>query len=421
VLGKALDGKLDYIIGGYYFREHGDGVTSNFVPLSVATSRRLAQGNPANESKAIFGQATFRPTPTLSITGGLRQTWDHREQNLRTATPTKLVSRWDGLILADGGANANCSLTGDATHPVTNTPTGCLISAQADFHQLTYTASIDWKPTPDTLVYAITRKGYRSGGFNQSVTAAVNVVEPFRPESVTDIEIGFKGNWRWDNGMAAGLNIAAYRDKYKDIQRGATTVVGSRTVTINAANATIKGLEVEARFEPTPWLELSGFYSLIDAKFQNFEIPNNGLFRDAGLYPNAEFSGVPTDSGGATITLHTELPNNMGRIAASMDYYGQTGSWLQDNNARAATIVGGTVVPGPLIIADYSPGYWLLGANISWTGVMGKPVDLNFNVRNLNNKVYYTGGVDGSTSGIGTVSYYVGEPRLYTFNLTYHF
>jgi len=77
--------------------------------------------------------------------------------------------------------------------------------------------------------------------------------------------------------------------------------------------------------------------------------------------------------------------------------------------------------PGPLIIADYAPGYWLLGANISWTGVMGKPVDLNFNVRNLNNKVYYTGGVDGSTSGIGTVSYYVGEPRLYTFNLTYHF
>ena len=427
VLGKALDGKLDYIVGGYYFREHGDGVTSNFVPFSTASSRRLAQGNPANESKAIFGQFTYRPMPTVSLTGGLRQTWDHREQNLRTATPTKLVSRWDGLILADGGANANCSLVGGTvpdgrTFTVTNTPTGCLISDSHDFKQLTYTASVDWKPTPDMLLYATARKGYRSGGFNQSVTAAADVVNTFRPETVTEIELGFKGNWRWDNGMAAGLNIAAYRDKYKDIQRSATSVAGNRSITINAANATIKGLEVEARFEPTPWLELSGFYSLIDAKFENFVIPNNGLFRDAGSYPNAQFSGVPTDSAGATIMLHTELPNNMGRISASMDYYGQVGTWLQDNNAKAATPdLNGNLVPGPLIIADYAPGYWLLGANISWTGVMGKPVDLNFNVRNLNNKVYYTGGVDGSTSGIGTVSYYVGEPRLYTFNLTYHF
>jgi len=422
VLGKAFDGSLDYIIGGYYFREHGDGVTSNFVPFSVASSRRLAQGNPANESTAVFGQVTYRPTATLSLTGGLRQTWDRREQNLRTATPTQVQLRYDRPILADG-VNANCSLTGNADYPVTNTPTGCLISASHNFKKLTYTASIDWKPMPDTLLYAITRKGYRSGGFNQSVTAAVNVVETFRPETVTDIEIGFKGNWRWDNGMAAGLNIAAYRDKYKDIQRGATTIVGSRTITINAANATIKGLEVEARFEPTPWLELSGYYSLIDAKFQNFVIPDNGLFRDAGSYSQAKFSGVPTDSGGATITLHTELPNDMGRIAASMDYYGQTGTWLQDNNTSKdlTDSAGNVITPGAVILADYAPGYWLLGANLSWTNFMGRPVDLNFNVRNLNNKVYYTGGVDGSTSGIGTVSYFVGEPRLYTFNLKYRF
>ena len=52
---------------------------------------------------------------------------------------------------------------------------------------------------------------------------------------------------------------------------------------------------------------------------------------------------------------------------------------------------------------------------------MGKPIDLNFNVRNLNKKVYYTGGVDGATSALGTSSMFVGEPRMYTFSLSYHF
>ena len=86
---------------------------------------------------------------------------------------------------------------------------------------------------------------------------------------------------------------------------------------------------------------------------------------------------------------------------------------MQDNN-----VVGNTANP---ITSDYIPGYWLLGANVSWTQVMGKPIDLNFNVRNLNKKVYYTGGVDGATSALGTSSMFVGEPRMYTFSLSYHF
>ncbi len=414
ILGNAFDGTLDYILGAYYFREYGDGVTSNYVPLSTPGGRRLAQNQPANQSHAIFGQVTWKPIPTVSVTGGLRNTWDRRETNSRTATPLMLVKDWRGLILADG-VNATCALTNDSG-ALPNTPDGCLISAKTNFKKLTYTASIDWKPFPDTLLYVVTRKGYRSGGFNQSTTAdttatGFSVTTPFRPETVT--EIGFKGNWRWDNGMAAGLNVAAYRNKYADIQRAVSTIAGNRSVTINAADAVIKGLEIEARFEPTPWLELTGYYSLIDATFNRFDIPATGVYRDAGSYAGAKFSGVPTDSGGATITLHTELPNGMGRVAASMDYYGQTGTWLQDNNFNAITKT--------FILADYMAGYWLLGANLSWTNVMGKPVDLGFNIRNINNKQYLTAGVDGSTSGIGTVTHFIGEPQMYTVSLKYRF
>jgi len=450
LLGKALDDKLDFILGAYYFREHGQVVTNNWTPISLGSRNGVAQNEPANESHALFGQATFHVTPTVSITGGLRQTWDHRETNAQSVTLLTNYWPWKGTLIPADGVTGTCSLLVDTTQPdATNLATGnqsatqflpngsCLLSGKANFHQLTYTASIDWHPTRDTLLYAITRKGYRSGGFNQSATtqqafphvivnrartafvtapASTGVLTPFQPETVTDYEIGFKGNWRWGNGMSAGFNIDYYHNNYNNIQRALASAAGNKSVTANAAQATIEGVEVEARFEPTNWLELSGYYSKIRPKFKSFVVSDTVLYAASAIgdFTKSKFSGVPTDSGGAAITLHTELPNDMGRIAATMDYYGQTGSWMQDNNWSAAF---GVYTTAP----EYIPGYWLLGANLSWTGVMGKPLDLSANVRNLNNQYYYTGGIDGVGSGAGPSTRFVGEPRMYTFSLTYHF
>lgn len=418
LLGKALDGKLDFIVGGYYFREHGVGVTSSMTTIATGNRYGTAQNTPANESKAVFGQFTVRPFSTLAITGGLRQTWDKRETNAKSVNILKDYWQWNGGIIPADGVYASCSLIVD-TGPLPNN--ACLLSGTAKFDALTYTASVDWHPTPDILVYGATRKGYRSGGYNQSATvnttAGPTVLTPFRPETVVDYEIGFKGNWRFDNGMAASFNIDYYYNKYDDIQRALTASValGSKSVTRNAAKATIKGVEVEARFEPTPWLELTGYYSYIKAQFKSFIVaPDISLSpASVGDFTNANFSGVPSDSGGATITVHSELPGDKGRVAATVDYFGQTGTYMQDNN-----VVANTSTP---IASDFIPGYWLLGANISWTNVMGKPFDISANVRNLNKKVYYTGGVDGTSGGLATAAMFLGEPRMFTFNLTYHF
>lgn len=420
ILGTAFDGRLDYILGGYYFRESGDVLTTNFTPISIGSRMGTAQNSPVNESKAIFGQATFKVTPTVSITGGLRQTWDKRETNASSVTIVPNYWPLEGFksLLPADGVLATCALVGDGgTLP--NTPGGCLLSASANFNKLTYTASIDWKPTPDMLVYAATRKGYRSGGFNQSATvnttAAPTVLTPFNPETVTDYEIGFKGNWRWGNGMAAGLNGSYYYNNYNDIQRALTARAGNKSVTANAATAKIEGVEVEARFEPTPWLELTGYYSRIRARFKSFVVTDAVLYNNSSLgdFTKSAFSGVPTDSGGATIRLHSELPGDKGRISASMDYYGQTGTYMQDTNFDAVTQ---SFKPD-----DYIPGYWLLGANVSWTDVMGKPIDLNFNIRNINNKRYGTGGVNAISSGLGTLVYFLGEPRMYTVSAKVRF
>lgn len=420
LVGKAFDTRLDYILGAYYFREHGEGATSNFTPLSVGSRMGTAQNRPSNESKAVFGQVTLHVIDAIAVTAGLRQTWDRRKTDSRSVTIVPNYYPVQGGLVPADGVLGTCSLVGDSGTLPNNTPDNpdnCSFKGTAKFDQLTYTFSVDWHPTPDMLVYAATRKGYRSGGFNQSATvnttAQPTVLTPFRPETVTDYEIGFKGNWRFAGGMGAGLNLALYRNNYDDIQRGLTSVAGNKLVTANAADATIQGLEVEARFEPTHWLELSGYYSYVDAKFKTFNVPNNGLFRDFGDFSKARFSGVPKHSGSATLTVHGDVPDDKGRWSASVDYYGQTGVYLQDNNYNASIQA---YVP-----AQYMPAYWLLGLNVGWTNVMGRPFDASFNIRNLMKKQYYSGGVDASGSGIGTTAFFLGEPRLVTFNLTYHF
>src|SRR3546814_1260036 len=60
----------------------------------------------------------------------------------------------------------------------------------------TYTLGINWQATPDLLLYATTRRGYRAGGFNvPKLDASVANLQNFAPETLTDIEVGTKGRY----------------------------------------------------------------------------------------------------------------------------------------------------------------------------------------------------------------------------------
>lgn len=65
-------------------------------------------------------------------------------------------------------------------------------------------------------------------------------------------------------------------------------------------------------------------------------------------------------------------------------------------------------------------GYYVLGANAAWKNVMGKPIDLAVNVRNLTNKYYETGGVDLIANILGSNVHYAGPPRMVTASVTVH-
>src|SRR3546814_19738938 len=60
----------------------------------------------------------------------------------------------------------------------------------------TYTLGINWQATPDLLLYATTRRGYRAGGFNvPKLDASVAHRHHFATTTLPDIDVGTQGRY----------------------------------------------------------------------------------------------------------------------------------------------------------------------------------------------------------------------------------
>ncbi|MGL1489034.1 TonB-dependent receptor domain-containing protein, partial [Vibrio parahaemolyticus] len=80
---------------------------------------------------------------------------------------------------------------------------------------------IDFKPTPDTLIYASYNRGSKSGGFTFSTgtpfpTQLVDTINniPYRPETLNAYEVGVKAKI----GASTQFNLAAFYYDYQNYQ-----------------------------------------------------------------------------------------------------------------------------------------------------------------------------------------------------------
>lgn len=117
------------------------------------------------------------------------------------------------------------------------------------------------------------------------------------PETSRGVELGVKANFFDDR---ATLNVALYRQKYKDhifLTRPTyryDVAGGSVGTTEFVANgdAIVKGVDVEAAFQATPDWSISGAFSWTKGNFDDDEVPCNDSNFD-GVPDN----GVPTAAG----------------------------------------------------------------------------------------------------------------------------
>lgn len=379
--------RIKFVSGLFFYRETGrdNGIAKNFQPRG-SDAINVSGGSAMNNSYSAFVQSDWEFAPHFTLTTGVRYTIDQRE-----------VTPKDNTVQTIPRPSSVCGTRNPSTG-VPNVYPNCGVPLRTTFKEPTYNFSLNWQPDTDLLLYIAHRRGYRAGGFNVRAKLPVEY-EPFSPEIVKDVEVGVKYDFHVA-GVSGRINAAAYQQWYKDIQRTVTvfdTVSNSTgSVVFNAAQATIKGAEVETTLIPVQNLTISGFYAYTHPRYGAFINPANGQDLSANL-----FSNVPEHQGSATIRY--TWPLQEGDISVSGTIYAQGDFQLADIN-----------VPG-----FYAHGYHLFNARIDWHNIGGRRVDLAVFGQNLGNEQYITSGT--VTPAAGYAWAYPGAPRMWGVQIRYEF
>ncbi len=380
--GTAADGKLTYVAGAYFLDQKDENdswlLAFDFSPIARGSQLRYHALTTA-ESRAVFAQGTYALTDRLNFTAGLRWTWEK-------ATSRQL--------------------------------TGSLFGTTAPLETLkdnkpSWNVSLDYKLSPDVLVYVSHRGSWRAGSYNYSVppidVTADRGGNKFLPETTKDVELGFK--YSGDGlGVPVTFNAAGYMQWVNNIQRAAYVPEPSGTpslVTTNVPAAKIQGLEMALDIKAAHWLSIGVSGAYTDAKYTSNKVilPNSvGVFSPTFYGPYAD---VPAWTGNAYIEARHDMGADKGELTFRFDVFGQSKFFFSN--------VASTLSPESDIA-----GYALVNARVAWANVGGSGVTAAVFARNLFNKQTYTGGNSlGATLGLNTSV--PGRPRMWGGELRFQF
>src|SRR6218665_3664368 len=250
--GKAMDDRLDWITGAYFFTESGkDGSRGFFLYPFFVPTQQLQQGDVKNENYSLFSQLSYAITDKVRLTAGLRYSHDSRAATLHTTNLTGDVQF------------VSCALAG-ASPPDCATPLPV-----KNYSYIPWTVGIDFKPRQDLLFYAKFSRGFRSGGFNLRASTP-DLLIPFNPEKMEAYEAGMKGEF-FDRHLRVNANF--YYQDYSSIQllRNMASPEGVASAIVqNVGKGRIYGVEGEVTAS-LGRLTLSGNFGTADSKYTSIE------------------------------------------------------------------------------------------------------------------------------------------------------
>jgi iron complex outermembrane receptor protein len=276
LIGSAIDNRLDYVLGAYYFREAGH--VHDFVALDIL----MVDGDNTINTKSYagFAHANFKVTDKFVVTAGARYSIENKEMIGRQSDP----GAFEEKIATAGGcypivATSPCitSQFPDPNNPTLLFPPG--VNKQT-FDEFTPTLQLQYNLTEDLMAYVGYSKGFKSGGWTTRVPNPIlsATLAEFKPERADTFEVGVKSQLLDDH---LRLNLAAFDTLYKDIQLNEQE--GPAPFLKNAGTARILGTELEAA-----WAVAHGF-----------------TIQSAIGYMNAHYTSTLPDT---LIPLNTPLP-----------------------------------------------------------------------------------------------------------------
>ncbi|MGV3768532.1 MAG: TonB-dependent receptor [Sphingobium phenoxybenzoativorans] len=416
-LASTGSNTIDYVVGAYYFWQivRGYGASAygsaaanwNFPPPGVAGATDPVIANaalngfearststPETKSYALFGQATWNISDSLSFTGGLRYT--HEKKNGAYNQYWYAGNDLSGLTAAQATA-ARAIRT--RFNPVTSYTVGLTDNSVSGL------ATLSWKVTQDVLLYGSYSRGNKSGGLNLTVLPAGATAE-VEPETVDSFEVGLKSQF-FDKKLT--FNAAGFWTEVSDYQTAITVIPASGPVIqyiSNIPKVRSRGLEADLSYAPSKWISFSASGSYIETTYRNYTNAPNAQEHNPVVTPGDPTSGPTQDLSGVqlggvpkfTYTLGVDVAQPLteweGRgveIYGHADFSHRTGFNTSSTNSRYADV----------------PGYGLLNARIGLRVDDGL-WDVSLWARNLTDKNYFQALSPGA---FGLVTGTIGDPR----------
>lgn len=288
--GKSI-GPIDWLLGGYYFKENIDG-RYTFNQYAIASLQKFTTGT---ESKAVFGRVVFNATEDFRLVGGLRYTEDEKRFDSVAETLVQICTRTPppagpGCF---GGpsipvARSRLELPFSPIPMIPGPANGVAFGNFGNrlfFTQLvipnrilptertTYRVAAEYDIAPASLLYASYETGYRGGGFSNSLGH-----ETYEPEYIEAATLGSKNRFL-ENSLQ--VNVEVFHWKYSNQQVshfGFDTNNNSSLFTENIGESTIKGFDVDIRYAAGPSTVVRGSVQYLKNTLDSFAytIPRGG-------------------------------------------------------------------------------------------------------------------------------------------------
>jgi iron complex outermembrane receptor protein len=214
-----------------------------------------------------------------------------------------------------------------------------LSSAQQGTHwdRPTWRLALDHSWSHNVMSYISYDRGFKSGVYNLLEYSQ----KPVSPEKLDAYQIGTKSEIF---GNTLRLNASAFYYDYKNIQ--VDEIIEGAVLALNAAAATMKGVDVDIEYAPLPALTLRGGLELLDAHYTDFEnAPFNSPAVDAAGLPTggnisssgdaSGFDAVRSPKETANATASYQIPVRSTNLAMTVTYYYNSGfAWDPDNRLR---------------------------------------------------------------------------------------
>ena len=286
-------GGWEYIVGVYYFDEDIDRVEtfdSSGLAGIPGFSRPMWAADNETTSYAIFGEASYDVSATMTLIAGGRFTYDEKEFDNVASNPDLL-----GFLLE-----------------------AYTVSTDDDWDEFTPRLGVKWRPSDEVLVFATFSQGFKAGGFNGLAATAAEAVTSFNPEQATNYEVGIKSDLL-DRRLR--VNAAAFFTDYENLQN---FFLDEGIVVTATADAEIYGFELEAWATVGEGLDLNASYAYLHTEYTSF--PSNPSIEGNNLMRS------PENSASLGVQYATEV-GRLGTLLARADWLYQDKTFYNVENS----------------------------------------------------------------------------------------